>query len=353
MAGAHLEPMVAAAAIADRAPRPVRVAAAIGRRPRLLEAGLDIAAVIFIVMAFATNALSAEFLFHCVFVVLVLHAFLFGLRGTLLRIALVSVPLIARADAQVLGMSLPALELTEWPLMFVIAGLVAWMADMRRETARRYAALFRQASERLLTVEEDERRRIAGELHDGVGQMLTALTLGLDAAAEEHRADAMRPRVRAARRLADQALAETRDLSHRMRPTRMEERGLLAAITDLASQSGFHIELAASPEDPAAWRIHPTAMVEVFRIIQEALANAAHHGGAAGARLTIARHGSRVVVDVADAGRGFDPAQVRDSGIGLAGMHERARLLGGELAIVTSPGHGTHVHLDVPLDPEQ
>jgi signal transduction histidine kinase len=344
--------MVAAVATAEKPPRPVRMVTAIGRNPRLLETGLDIAAVAFIVLAFATNALSAEFLFHCVFVVLVLHAFLFGLRGTLLRIALASVPLIARADAQVLGMSLPPLELTEWPLMFVIAGLVAWMADMRRETARRYAGLFRQASERLLTVEEDERRRIAGELHDGVGQMLTALTLGLDVAAQERRADLMRPRVRAARRLADQALAETRDLSHRMRPTRIEERGLLAAVRDLVSQSGFRIELAASPQDPAAWRVHPTAMVEVFRIIQEALANAAHHSGAPAAEISLARRGARIVVDVADLGRGFDPAQVRDSGIGLAGMRERARLLGGEITIVAAPGHGTRVHLDVPLDPE-
>ena len=69
--------------------------------------------------------------------------------------------------------------------MFVIAALVAWMAERRNSTSRRYAALFRRASERLLTVEEDERRRIAGELHDGVGQVLTALTLTLDAAGAE------------------------------------------------------------------------------------------------------------------------------------------------------------------------
>ena len=131
------------------------------------------------------SPLSAEFLFHCVFVLLVLHAFLFGLRGTLLRIGLVSVPLLLYADARAFGLDMPPLELTEWPLMFVIAALVAWMAEKRASTSRRYATLFRSASERLLTVEEDERRRIAGELHDGVGQVLTALTLTLDAAGAE------------------------------------------------------------------------------------------------------------------------------------------------------------------------
>ena len=154
----------------------------LGKHPRVIQAGLDLAGIGFIFLAFVHSPLSAEFLFHCVFVLLVLHAFLFGLRGTLLRIGLVSIPLLMYADARAFGMDMPPLELTEWPLMFVIAGLVAWMADKRDSTSRRYAALFRIASERLLTVEEDERRRIAGELHDGVGQVLTALTLTLDAA---------------------------------------------------------------------------------------------------------------------------------------------------------------------------
>lgn len=326
------------------------MASAVAGRPRVLEAGLDIAALVFIVLAFETNAVSAEFLFHCVFVLLVVHAFFFGLRGTLVRIALASVPLVARAEADLLGMNLPALELTEWPLMFVIAVLVAWMADLRRETAARYARLFRAASERLLTVEEDERRRMARELHDGVGQMLTALTLGLDGAAVERRADRMRPRVASARRLADQALAETRDLSHRMRPLRIEERGLLAAIRDLASQSGFHVMVAASPDDPAAWHLGSMATVEVFRIIQEALANAARHSGAAGAVLTLTRDSEHLVVEIADEGRGFDTRAVEETGIGLAGMHERAHLLGGALTVHSARGDGTRIVLSIPMD---
>ena len=215
------------------------------QRPWLIRAALDVVAVGFIVAAFMQTALSAELMFHGVFVMLVMHAFLFGLRGTLIRIGLVSIPLLVYAEATIFGLHEPPLELTEWPLMFVIAIMVAWMADRRLTTSRRYASLFRNASERLLTVEENERRRVARELHDGVGQVLTALTLTLDAAEQEASPRLARQRIASARSLADTALAGTRELSHRMRPARIEERGLVTALRDLATQSGFPIPVTA------------------------------------------------------------------------------------------------------------
>jgi signal transduction histidine kinase len=320
------------------------------RRPRVMQSGLDLAAIVFTAMAFWTTSISAEFLFHCVFVVLVLNAFLFGLRATLIRIGLVSLPLLLRADAAAFGMpQLPPLELTEWPLMFVIAVLVAWMADLRAATSRRYASLFRLASERLLTVVEDERRRVGGELHDGVGQVLTALTLALDAAADESDVAGAHRRLERARRLADTALADTRDLSHRLRPARLEERGLIAAVADLAAESEFEIRLTISPDAKDARLVSGTATVEVFRIIQEALANAARYSGVPGAEVAIRRDADLLLVDVVDAGAGFDIDLVANSGIGLAGMEERARLLGGDLSIMSRPGGGTAVHLAVPV----
>ncbi len=323
----------------------------VGRHPRIVQAGLDVAGVGFISLTFAGSALSAEFLFHCVFVILVLHAFLFGLRGTLLRIGLVSIPLLLYADAKAFGLDEPPLELTEWPLMFVIAALVAWMAEKRNSTSRRYAALFRRASERLLTVEEDERRRIAGELHDGVGQVLTALTLTLDAAEAEPDAATARQRVATARGLADAALAGTRDISHRIRPSRLEERGLVAAVRDLAAQSGFPVVVDTDGATGGPPPLGPTATVEVYRVIQEALANAARHSGAPGASVTISQHAERLTVVVSDDGRGFDPAQIPGSGIGLAGMLERARLLGGQLWIESAPQTGTRVTIALPIFP--
>ena len=321
-------------------------------RPRIIQATLDIAAIGFAALAFTQTAISAEFLFHCVFVMLVLHAFLFGLRGTLLRIALASIPLIVYAEATLFGLNEPPLELTEWPLMFVIAALVAWMADRRNSTSNRYASLFRAASERLITVEEDERRRIAGELHDGVGQVLTALTLTLDAAATEADAAVARKRIHSARTLADTALAGTRDLSHRIRPARLEERGLVAALRDLAAQSGFPVMVRADRGADAPDLLDPTVLVEAYRIVQEALANAARHSGAGIANVSITRLEERLVIVVEDDGAGFDHDRIGEAGIGLAGMLERARLLSGGLSIESAPGAGTRVTLSVPIDLE-
>jgi signal transduction histidine kinase len=313
----------------------------------VIQGGLDLLAVAFIVMAFGQlSPFSAELLFHGVFVTLVLHAFLFGLRPTLIRIGLVSIPLVVYAEAKLFGLSEPPLELTEWPLMFVIAGLVAWMADRRASTSQRYATLFRNASERLLTVEEDERRRVARELHDGVGQVLTALTLTLDAAANDRDGAGARQKIAAARSLADTALADTRELSHRMRPARIEERGLVTALRDLAAQSGFPVAVR-SDLNGAGQRLGSTATVELYRISQEALANAARHSGAEGAFVALWEGDGRVWVEVSDHGHGFDPSDIPESGIGLAGMRERARLIGGDLSVRTGPA-GTTIIVSVP-----
>ena len=317
--------------------------------PRSVQLLLDLGGIGFTALVFAHTWLSAEFLFHAVFVVLALHAFLFGLRGTLIRIGIVSLPLFVYANAQAFGLSEEPLELTEWPLMFVIAVLVAWMADRREATSRRYAALFRRASERLLTVQEDERRRIAGELHDGVGQVLTALTLTLDAAGSPSRPEIGARSIRLARRLADTALAETRDLAHRMRPARLEERGLVAALGDLANQSGFPVSVVVEAATTDRELLGPTATVEVYRIVQEALANAARHSGAPRAQVSLARRDGRLNVVVSDDGQGFDVMAPREPGIGLAGMEERAGMLGGQLTIESQSGRGTRVTLDLPV----
>ncbi len=317
--------------------------------PRSIQLMLDLAGIGFTALTFSHTILSAEFLFHCIFVLLALHAFLFGLRGTLIRIAIVSLPLMVYANARAFGLVEPTLELTEWPLMFVIAVLVAWMADRRETTSQRYAALFRHASERLLTVQEDERRRIAKELHDGVGQVLTALTLTLDAATTAPRPEVATRRMQTARRLADTALAETRDLAHRMRPARLEERGLVGALRDLAGQSGFPVRVVADQPATDPRLLSPTATVEVFRIVQEALSNAARHSGAPQAQVTLAQRDGRLTVVVSDDGHGFEVAGAREPGIGLAGMEERAGMLGGQLVIASQPGHGTRVTLDLPV----
>jgi signal transduction histidine kinase len=316
---------------------------------RVAQAVLDAASILTIALTFASTILPADVMFHVVFVLLTVQAFLFGLRATLLRIGIVSIPLLVYANARVFGLNEPHFDLAEWPLMFVIAVLVAWMADRVDTTAKRYASLFRQASERLLTVEEDERRRIALELHDGVGQVLTAMTLTLDAAGGSLGPRAKAQRVGAARRMAATALAEVRHLAHRMRPARLEERGLTAAIRDLAGQSGFPVRVHVDPQLEPMPALEPTMTVEIYRIVQEALANAARHSGAPVAHVSIGLRDRHLVVLVSDEGHGFNPRAAVDPGIGLAGMYERAELLGGTLSIQSAEDRGTTVALDIPM----
>jgi signal transduction histidine kinase len=317
-------------------------------RPRAVQRLLDTAGIGFTALAFANTSIPSDFVFHLVFVVLTVHAFLFGLRATLIRIAIASLPLLIYANAEALGLTVQPLELAEWPLMFVIAVIVAWMADRRETTARRYTALFRQASERLLTVQEDERRRIAGELHDGVGQVLTALTLTLDAAISAPHLETTRRHLRLARRLGGTALSETRELSHRLRPARLEERGLVPALRDLASQSGFPVRVVASPASTDPQLLGPTATVEVYRIVQEGLANAARHSGASQAVVSLARVSDRLTIVISDEGQGFTRESLAEPGIGLAGMEERAAMLGGRLTVASEPDRGTRITLTVP-----
>ena len=316
---------------------------------RLAQAVLDAAVIVTIALTFASTFLPADVMFHVVFVLLTVQAFLFGLRATLLRIGIVSIPLLVYANARFFGLTEPEFDLAEWPLMFVIALLVAWMADRVDTTAKRYASLFRQATERLLTVEEDERRRIALELHDGVGQVLAAMTLTLDAAGGSLGPRARAQRVSAARKMAETALAEVRHLAHRMRPARLEERGLTAAIRDLAGQSGFPVRVHVDPQLDPMPALEPTMTVGVYRIVQEALANAARHSGAPVAHVSIGLRDRHLLVLISDEGRGFDPRAAVDPGIGLAGMYERAELLGGSLWIQSADGQGTCITLDLPL----
>jgi signal transduction histidine kinase len=149
--------------------------------------------------------------------------------------------------------------------------------------------------------------------------------------------------------MAETALAEVRHLAHRMRPARLEERGLTAAIRDLAGQSGFPVRLHVDPRLDPLPPLEATLTVGVYRIVQEALANAARHSGAAVAHVSVDLIERHLLVVVSDEGRGFDPAAPVDPGIGIAGMCERAELLGGRLSIQSAADRGTRVTLDLPI----
>lgn len=299
-----------------------------------------------------------EMILQALWLTVAIGAFVYGLRAALARIAIAALTMIAFlgvASAVGLEPTPDQLEFTEWPLMVVIAVIVAVLADRVSTSARHYATLYRQASERLVTAHEDERARLARDLHDGVGQTLTAVVLTLDAV--EHDLDAGDEAghvhglesARRARDLASTALAEARDVATQLRPTRVHEIGLGAALRNLASSAGVPVEIRFDPSILPPGRLEPETEIDVYRIVQEALGNAARHSRA--------RHiwvDGRVVdgvirLVVGDDGVGFSPTQ-RDQGLGLEGMQERASLHGGVVSVRSGIGVGTRVDIVVPID---
>lgn len=329
----------------------------LGRVPWRLAA-LDLVGLA-LVAATILQVADPDVLLHVVWIVLALEAFNFGLRVAAVRIVIASVfvvsyALVASGDASPTAAAMTDLDLEEWPLMAVIACLVAVMADRVMNTGRRYAALYREASDRLLTAQEDERRRLAADLHDGVGQTMTALALTLDTAdgtlARGEAPDMpARQAILRARELAVLAIDEVRAVAFRLRPPRLEEAGLVAAIRELAASAGVAVDFTAEPPLFRPGLLEPEREVEVYRIVQEALGNATRHGQPRRIRIAITRVDGMLRLEVADDGIGFLAAPTRERGLGLASMRERAAAVRGTLHVRSRPGMGTVVRLDVPL----
>lgn len=298
---------------------------------------------------------SAEIVVYLLWVLMAVQAFLFGLRFVLLRIALVTVAVFAYASIAEPSPALVEIELIESQVMTVIAIIVAIMADRLDSTSRRYARLYREASNRLLTAQEDERLRLARDLHDGVGQTLTALTFTLDAAesrlwsGERGNSTLTRAAIGRARELAGIALGETRDVAAQLRPARFAQTGLGAGIQELAATAGVPIDVDIEPGLAHPGLLSPDAEMEVYRIVQEALGNAVRYALAPHIWIVMEIRNGMLQVTLRDDGIGFDPDRIRDRGLGLPGMTERAVLLGGDLQIRSAAGLGTTIELTLPL----
>jgi len=203
----------------------------------------------------------------------------------------------------------------------------------------------RESARRELIAQQEERRRIALDLHDQVGQSLTAVILQLDRVAEglpEERAG----QVAAAREATRSTLDEVREIAGRIRPEALD-LGLSSALagltTDLSKRTGLRIErrLGAAPAD-----MPDEVEVVVYRVVQEALTNVARHADATYAEVSVERSGDTLVATVDDDGRGVGDAA---TGAGIRGMRERALLAGGRVSIGARAGGGTSVRLEVPL----
>jgi PAS domain S-box-containing protein len=226
-------------------------------------------------------------------------------------------------------------------------------AELERKVDERTTAL-RRLSNRLMTMQDDERRRIARELHDGLGQEMVALKMLLNGIAQSPMS--LQEYIGDATGVIDRATQQIRTLSYLLHPPLLDEVGLLSALRwyleGLTQRSGIETKLEVSPSDfPRLSLELETAM---FRIIQEALTNVFRHSGACQAWISLTQREGKVIVQVRDDGKGVADAIVElrsgSSGVGIRGMSERAKELGGEMLLARAHP-GTIVEVTIPVSP--
>jgi len=224
--------------------------------------------------------------------------------------------------------------------------------ELESQVEQRTAAL-RQLSSRLLSLQDSERRRIARELHDSLGQYLVALKLNVDMLRRSPERGELWSQ---AEELMERCIAEVRTLSYLLHPPTMDAVGIASAarwyVEGFGLRSGLKLSLDA-PNDPV--RLPEATELAVFRVLQEALTNVHRHSGASAADILIRRLSGQVVLEVSDNGRGMEKEMLdrfrktgAGTGVGLMSMHERARELGGKFELESS-GKGTSVRITIPV----
>ncbi|HEV2332509.1 MAG TPA: PAS domain S-box protein [Gammaproteobacteria bacterium] len=248
-----------------------------------------------------------------------------------------------------------------WQGRVCVAGVAIDISERREAEARerRYIHEARELSRRLLTAQEQERRGIARELHDEVGSALTALQMQIKGMEDKLPEDS-RHLSQESREIVRVLLKQARDMSLDLRPSVLDDLGLTAAVNWYSRErlrpAGLQVEVDA----PAGLgRLAADVESACFRVIQGAAINALRHGHARSLSIRLAPTAGALILTVQDDGEGFDvtAARARATGgasLGLLAMEERARLVGGEFSIESTPGAGTTVHMLVPMhgDPE-
>jgi two-component system sensor histidine kinase UhpB len=206
----------------------------------------------------------------------------------------------------------------------------------------------RRSGRLVLRAQEEERKRVARDLHDEVNQALTAILLRLQALMQDAPSPEVERELSQLKRLVNQAMEELLQLARQLRPTALDDHGLLSALEGqvrrFGEQQGIEARLHTRGEASA---LGDDQQLVVYRVAQEALANVARHAKATRVEVDLATRDGGIDLCVRDDGRGFD-ATLPPSGLGLEGMAERARLVGGELSVYSSAGRGTTVTLHVP-----
>jgi len=231
-----------------------------------------------------------------------------------------------------------------------------YVLHLERERRGRYLALadsrreLENLSARLLDIQEQERRSIARELHDEVGQSLEALLVDLGRLSKllPLGEQTLREQIAHSRSLAENAVKTVRDIALLLRPSMLDDLGLIPALEwqarEVSRRGGMEVEVHSQM---ASEQLPDEVKICVYRLVQEAINNAAAHASAKGAQVSVTEVPDRLTVEITDDGQGFDPQRVR--GMGLLGMEERVKRLGGKLKIESRAGHGTRIVAELPL----
>jgi two-component system, NarL family, sensor histidine kinase UhpB len=248
----------------------------------------------------------------------------------------------ARIDPYRPGRRLTGVEPHAWEIAALVDAFNRMLDRLERER--------RESSRRALAAQERERVRIARELHDEIGQMLTAVAIQADRAAEQGDDD----RSAALRTIGDgirASLDDVRRIARELRPEALDDLGLVNALitlcTRVASQGKLRVERRFEADIPP---LGPEAELVVYRVAQEALTNVLRHAEASSATVSLAANEHAALLRVRDDGRGL-PHETPSDTAGISGMRERARLIGARLAVRSAPGEGVEVELEVPLEP--
>jgi two-component system sensor histidine kinase UhpB len=218
------------------------------------------------------------------------------------------------------------------------------------DALKRTEATLQAVSARLLTVQEAERAHLARELHDQIGQALTAMKITLQNAGAQVTDPKVRHQLATGVAIADQTLAQVRGLSLDLRPPQLDHLGLAAALRwHLARQAQLAGLQAVFTDDGTPRQLPEPVAISAYRIAQEAVTNAIRHAGANTLRVACGVADGSLRLEISDDGVGFVPHRYAGGSLGLASMHERAALVGGELRIDSTPGSGTRVNARLPL----
>jgi two-component system sensor histidine kinase UhpB len=221
---------------------------------------------------------------------------------------------------------------------------LAYLRMLRRLEAER-----RRSSSAALRAQEEERARVARDLHDEVNQSLTAILLRLEAT-NQSAPPGVAEELAEVKRLVNQAMGELLTLARQLRPSALDDHGLTSAIVSqvrrFSAQTGIRADVRTDGEPEG---LESDQEIAAYRFAQEALSNIAQHADATHVEVDLSANGHKLELSVRDDGRGFDPAVESDhGGIGLAGMAERARLVVARLEVDSRPGGGTSLTLQVP-----